>query len=178
MKHSPKNLFRFNRRHLLHGAALVSVPLAIGVRLLAQPQAANDDHGSALNRNRISLHIEWKFRISPAHIYRALVDPKQFANLTGVPAEIDPREGGSFSLFGGQIVGRTVELVPDQRIVQAWRPSHWGPGIFSIVRFVLKPAGSETALLLDHTGFPEGDYDGLLDGWHSHCEPALHKFRA
>jgi activator of HSP90 ATPase len=95
-----------------------------------------------------------------------------------MPATIDPKAGGAFSMFGGQIVGRTIELVPDQRIVQAWRPTHWDPGIYSIVEFQLKPQSSGTLVALDHKGFPEGDFDHLEWGWHAHYWEPLKKFLA
>ena len=76
-----------------------------------------------------------------------------------MPATIDATAGGAFSTFGGLIEGRNIELIPNQRIVQAWRPTHWDPGVYSIVRFELKPKGSETTVVLDHTGFPEGEFD-------------------
>lgn len=79
-------------------------------------------------------------------------------------------------MFGGLIVGRNVELVPTQRIVQAWRPTHWNPGIYSIVRFDLKPDGPQTLIVLDHTGFPEGEFDNLAHGWKSHYWEPLAKF--
>jgi activator of HSP90 ATPase len=65
-------------------------------------------------------------------------------------------------------VGRNVEIVPTTRIVQAWRPSHWEPGVYSVVRFALKAHGTGTTVVLDHSGFPEGDYDHLLSGWQAH----------
>jgi len=79
-------------------------------------------------------------------------------------------------MFGGLVVGRNVELVPNQIIVQAWRPTHWDPDVYSIVKFVLKPQGSSTSLVLDHTGFPEGEYDSLLWGWHNHYYGPLKKY--
>ena len=72
------------------------------------------------------------------------MDAKQFATFSGMPATIDPTAGGAFSMFGGQIVGRTIESGPDQRIVQAWRPAHWDPGIYSIVEFQLKRQSAGT----------------------------------
>jgi activator of HSP90 ATPase len=169
--------FHLNRRLLLKFATVLPAICASSQGLLSQAQAASEPSTPA-NRTRTSLHIEMNFTTSPARIYAALLDPKQFADLTGAPAEIDPREGGSFSLFSGQIVGRTIELVPSQRIVQAWRSPQWEPGFFSVVRFVLKPTGSATTFLLDQTGFPEGHYDSLLAGWHSHYEAALKKLSA
>jgi uncharacterized protein YndB with AHSA1/START domain len=76
------------------------------------------------------------------------------------------------------IDGRNVELVPNQRIVQAWRPNHWGPGVYSLVKFELKPQGSGALVVLDHTGFPEGDFDGLNSGWSDKYWEPLKKFFA
>jgi activator of HSP90 ATPase len=95
-----------------------------------------------------------------------------------MPAEIDPKAGGAFTTFGGQIEGRTVELVANQRVVQAWRPTHWDPGVYSIVRFELKPQGAGAIVVLDHTGFPEGDFDHLTWGWNAHYWEPLKKFFA
>jgi len=56
--------------------------------------------------------------------------------------------------FGGHIVGRQLELVPGQRIVQAWRVVDWEPGIFSIAHFELVEQAGSTKMVFDHTGFP------------------------
>ena len=81
-------------------------------------------------------------------------------------------------MFGGLIVGRNVELIASQRIVQAWRPTHWESGIYSIVKFDLKPQGSDTVVVLDHSSFPIGDFDHLTEGWNSHYWEPLKKYLA
>lgn len=128
------------------------------------------------NSRRTSLHQEWKIRAAPARVYAVLLDSKQFARMTALPAAINPTAGGAFSLFQGQIEGRNVELVRDVRVVQAWRPAHWDAGVYSIVRFELKTQGAGTLVVLDHTGFPEGDYDHLDAGWTDHYGKAMVKF--
>jgi len=62
--------------------------------------------------------------------------------------------------------------------VQAWRPAQWDPGVYSIVRFELKPKGSETLVVLDHTGFPEGKFEHLNSGWPMRYWEPLKKFLA
>jgi activator of HSP90 ATPase len=125
-----------------------------------------------------ALHQEIELKAAASRIYEALLDSKQFTAFSGLPAEIDPRVGGAFSMFGGQIVGITVELVPNHRMVQAWRPTHWDPGVYSSAKFELKPAGSGTTVILDHTGFPEGEFASLDWGWHNHYWEPLKKFLA
>jgi activator of HSP90 ATPase len=86
---------------------------------------------------------------------------------TSTPAEIDATSGGSFSLFGGQIEGRNIELVPGVRVVQAWRVAGWEPGEYSLTRFELRPRDSGTTLVFDHSAFPPEAHDDLDAGWHS-----------
>jgi len=166
------------RRQMIARAAIAVGGLATGLaaRGKAQQQTMKETPGTAANQARTSLHLDFSLRASPQRVYEALLDSKQFAALSGLPAEIDPKPGGAFSMFGGQIVGRNVELVPNQRIVQAWRPTHLDPGTYSIVKFDLKTDGSGSVFSVDHKGFPEGDFDHLTDGWKSHYGEPLKKF--
>jgi activator of HSP90 ATPase len=168
------------RRQMIASVATAIGSMAVGSKVWAgtQQQSMKETPGSSANEKRTSFHLETQYKASPERIYDLLLDSKQFAALTGLPAEIDPKAGGAFSMFGGMIVGRNVELVSNQRIVQAWRPTHWDPGVYSIVKFGLKPQGAETILVLDHTGFPEGEYDHLEWGWHNHYIDPLKKFLA
>jgi activator of HSP90 ATPase len=117
-------------------------------------------------------------------VYDTLLNAKRFSEFTGgAPAEIDAKVGGAFSCFGGVITGRNIELLPNQRIVQAWRAAMWPEGHYSIVKFELQPHGSETRLVMDHAGFPEEmrahlngeEADG---GWHRQYWEPLKKYLA
>ena len=155
------------RRQLFAGVGIALGGLAAGSEIWGQTQQPEmqEPPSTAANQTRTFLHQEVDLKASPKRIYDVLLDSKQFAAVTGLAAQIDPSEGGAFSTFGGLIVGRNVELIPNQRIVQAWRPTHWDPGVYSMVKFELKPEQSATTVILDHTGFPEGDFDGLDSGW-------------
>jgi activator of HSP90 ATPase len=126
-----------------------------------------------------TIHQEIVFKATPAQVYEALTNAEQFSKVTGDPSiAINAEEGGAISCFGGYVVGRNVELVPNQRIVQAWRASVWEAGVYSIAKFELKEQGSETLLVFDHTGFPEGQEEHLAAGWHEHYWNPLQKFFA
>jgi activator of HSP90 ATPase len=103
---------------------------------------------------------------SAAKVYEALISAEQFSEATGAPAEISSDEGGEFSCFGGQITGRHIELIPDQRIVQSWRVKAWPEGVYSEVRFDLSESGGATTLELTHTGYPDDAAKHLEPGWH------------
>jgi activator of HSP90 ATPase len=92
--------------------------------------------------------------------------------------EISQQVGGAFTLFGGHIVGRHIELMPNQRIVQAWRVVDWNPGVYSIVKFELAEQGSGAKIVFDHTGFPEGKGQHLAAGWTANYWEPLQKYLA
>jgi len=127
------------------------------------------------NKSATTIHQENDYKATPKRIYEILLDAKQFSAFTGAKAEIEPQPGGAFKLFDGHIQGRNVELIPNQRIVQAWR-SGWAAGVYSIVRFELVARGAETRVVLDHTGFPEGEQESLTSGWNDHYWEPLRKY--
>ena len=99
-------------------------------------------------------------------------------HLPDKPAEISAEVGGAFALYGGYITGRNVELVPNVRVVQAWRAGRWPPGVYSIVRFELVVQGSGCKIVFDQAGFPKGDAEGLASGWKAHYWEPLAKVLA
>jgi uncharacterized protein YndB with AHSA1/START domain len=125
------------------------------------------------------IHQEVVIKAPPQRVYDALTDAKRFSAFTGgAPAEISREAGGAFTCFGGMIQGRQIELVPGQRIVQAWRAGNWSPGVYSIVRFDLQDTGGQTRLVFEHTGFPEDQGEHLASGWNQMYWEPLKKYLA
>ena len=132
----------------------------------------------------ITIHQEIDFNVPPQQVYRTLLSSDQFSastkksfdNFSATSAKIDPKEGGTFTLFDGHIIGRVLELIPDKRIVEAWRVVDWPEGIYSIARFDLEPKGTGTRLTFDHIGFPSGLKERLTTGWQEHYWDALKKY--
>ena len=133
--------------------------------LIALLLAASASIVRAQTDKSIVIHQEIDLNASPQKVYEALLDSKQFTDFSALAAEINREVGGAFSLFKGHIIGRNLELVPNQRIVQGWRVVTWPEGAYSIARFDLKPQGSGTHVVFDHIGFPEGLHDHLAQGW-------------
>jgi uncharacterized protein YndB with AHSA1/START domain len=124
-----------------------------------------------------TIHQEVVLNASPFKVYEALTDSQQFSTVTGgAPTEISSEVGGTFTLFGGYIEGRHIELVPGQRIVQAWRPAAWEKGLYSIVRFELIEHGEGTLIKFDHTGVPEDQLNHLSTGWGENYWKPLEKY--
>lgn len=173
------------RRQVLAGAAGAFGYLMLGC---ADVRAgAVDEISSACE----VIHQEVSFKVSRKRVYEALTDGKQFNKVVmlsaaaqsgmvpgGKPVEVSSEAGGAFSAFGGHITGRHVELVPNERIVQAWRAASWGPGQYSIARFELVEQGSGTKLVFEHAGFPQGQAQHLAEGWKANYWEPLEKYFA
>jgi activator of HSP90 ATPase len=172
------------RRETIAGIATTLGIFAAGS---AQTWAADTEE---ISRTAESIHQEPVFKASKERVYEALMDSKQFdkvVQLSGVmqamhlgdkPGVISREAGGAFELFGGYVTGRNVELVPNQRIVQAWRAGSWPQGVYSIAKFELVGQGSGTRIVFDHTGFPKGEADHLASGWKEHYWEPLEKLLA
>jgi activator of HSP90 ATPase len=125
-----------------------------------------------------NIHQEESFSASAADLYRAIVEPAEFAKVTGAPAEGASNAGGAFTAFGGHISGRHVELVEGKRVVQAWRAKTWPEGVWSLARFELQPDGKDgkgTKLVFDHDAFPANMKEHLAAGWKSNYWEPLRK---
>jgi activator of HSP90 ATPase len=163
-------------------AQLATVFSGLGVVRIAaasarSPEAPSAPAGDEISHSAEAIHMEVTFNASPARVYGALTDARQFNKVVQLsaamksmaigskPAEISGEPGGSFSVFGGYVTGRQIELIPAQRIVQVWRSGSWPAGAYSLARFELSAQGSGTKLVFDHTGFPQGQADHLLAGW-------------
>lgn len=83
----------------------------------------------------------------------------------GRAAVVSGEVGGAITLFGGDIEGRNVELVPGRRVVQAWRSKSWLAGVWSIVRFELAADPKGTRLTFDQSGYPDDAHAMLEGGW-------------
>ena len=115
----------------------------------------------------MNIHQEVTIDASPAAVYGILTNATDFAKMTGGrAAEIAREAGGPISMFGGDIRGRNVELVPGRRVVQAWRSQSWPEGVYSIVRFELIAEAKGTTLIFDQSGHPEEAQQMLEGGWH------------
>jgi activator of HSP90 ATPase len=173
------------RRQLIASAAFAIGGMALG------SSGALAQGGDEISHAAESIHQESVIPASRKRVYAALTDARQFNEVTKIVAATDPAislehsptvisadVGGAFSLFGGIIVGRHLELVPDTRLVQAWRVAYWAPGIYSIVRFDLVDQGAGTKIVFDHAGFPKGDAESLASGWKAHYWEPLAKYLA
>jgi len=161
---------------------------AVGTAVGATPKAPS---GEEITHSGAAIRQEVDFPASATRVYQALTVTEQFDKIVQLsaamnsgmkkmlgasPTTIDAQPGGAFSLFGGYVTGRFLELVRDTRIVQAWRAGSWDAGQYSIATYVLEPQGGGTKLVFEHKGFPDEAAAHLAEGWHINYWNPLTKF--
>lgn len=170
------------RQAIICGAGTLSGIALWSTQLKGEPD-------EEISHSEEAIHQVNVFKANRKRVYDALTQTKPFDELTkwsperqagkslgSTPTRISFEVGGDFALFGGHIIGRHLELVPNERIVQAWRVVDWAPGHYSIVRFQLSDEGSGTRIVFDHSGFPKGQAEHLAFGWKAHYWQGLEKY--
>jgi len=111
------------------------------------------------------LHLTIRFSAPPATLYRALMSSRLHSRITASKAVIGTKAGSAFSVWDGAILGITLALAPNRRIVQAWRNEEWPADHYSIADFTFEPVSKGTRLVFSHYAIPASDLKGITAGW-------------
>jgi activator of HSP90 ATPase len=151
--------------------------------------ADNQQQPTGLTADAPAIHQETVISATCPRVYAALMSAQDFATITRMSdaadlltapnaktTAISTRIGGAFTLFGGYITGRNLELTPGKRIVQAWRAGSWDAGEYSVIRFELQSQPGGCRIIFDQRGFPPSQGKSLAYGWRVHYWEPLSKF--
>jgi activator of HSP90 ATPase len=105
------------------------------------------------------------FAAPALRVYEILMDAKKHASLSGEPAKISRKVGGTFTAWGTHISGFNLALHPGRKIVQAWRANDWWPDHYSIAIFEFNEVDGGTRLDFTQIGVPPHRYEGHCRGW-------------
>ncbi len=106
---------------------------------------------------------------TPHALYELYMDPKLHSMISGGPATISGKVGSNYSVHGGYISGKNLQLVKDKLIVQTWRAQGWKESdVDSTFIIHLEPKGNDVILLATHANLPD-EHAGHTDkGWYDH----------
>jgi len=105
----------------------------------------------------------FEIKAEPQDVYTALTNPFTIELWSGEPAKMTDKPNDEFSLWAGDIIGKNLELVKDEKLVQQWYFGEEGPE--SIVTIKLWPKKTFTSIELTHTNIPDEAFDNIVDGW-------------
>lgn len=105
----------------------------------------------------------FNIHVARSHVWKALVDPKILAAWGAGPAAMSARKGAKFSLWGGDIIGRNLEVVKEKKLVQEWQEKNWK--VPSKVTITLKLVRLGTQVRVVHQDVPAKEFEALRKGW-------------
>jgi activator of HSP90 ATPase len=105
----------------------------------------------------------YKIKAPAKKIWAALTEPNEIAAWGGGPAKMSVDEDAKFSLWGGDIWGKNINVVPEKKLVQEWFGGEWPKP--SILTILLKEKKGVTEIKITHAGMPSDEFQDVADGW-------------
>ncbi|KAH8356943.1 hypothetical protein KR200_005627 [Drosophila serrata] len=131
---------------------------------VSAPKGNSSSVGCKLDVRTLSMTEE--FHCNANDLYNALTKSDMVTAFTRAPAKVDAVRGGEFVLYGGNVLGKFEELVPEKKIQQSWRLKNWSSGHYSNVTIELEETSSSTMMTLKQTGIPASEYDAMKTNWY------------
>jgi activator of HSP90 ATPase len=114
----------------------------------------------------MQFEISQEFKTTPQKLYQAWLNSELHTKMTGSKAIIKGEIGFGFSAWDGYITGKNLELVPNQKIKQAWRTTEFDQNqedsLVEITFEEIKP--NLTKLTLKHSNLSIKD-EQYKQGW-------------
>ena len=104
---------------------------------------------------------------TPKILYNLYMNVAKHQEATGAPAQIEAKEGTSFTAYDKYIAGTNTKLVKDNLIVQSWRGADWdsnSPDSTLILNFEAK--GDNVTVHLVQSNLPDEKAESIDKGWH------------
>ncbi len=112
--------------------------------------------------------------VPPEEVYVALTNPFTIQLWTNGDAVMSTEVGAEFSMFDGNITGKNIAFIENQKIIQQW---YFGDQEEeSIVTIKLHPDKKGTSVELQHTNIPDEAFEDITQGWDNSYFGSLEDF--
>jgi len=111
---------------------------------------------------------------TPEEVFSAITNPFTIELWSGYKAEMEAKEGTEFSIFDGDIAGRNIKVINNQKIIQEW---YFGDNTEeSLVTIDIKQHQLGTKVILEHTNVPDEEVEDFTEGWNVYYWGAIKDF--
>ncbi|HEY5601223.1 MAG TPA: SRPBCC domain-containing protein [Patescibacteria group bacterium] len=107
-------------------------------------------------------------------VWQALIDPIEIDAWGAGPAKMADQEDFEFSLWGGDIWGKNVEVEAPNKLVQDWYGGNWEKP--SKVTFSLSEVNGVTEVGLLHENVPDEEDGDIETGWSDYYFGEIKKY--
>jgi len=139
------------------------------------PDEADSESGSSASTshppavvNTSNFTTTDEFQTTAEELYNTFLDPQRVAAFTRAPPVLEPKVGGAFSLFGGNISGKFTLLTPGKEIVQDWRLKTWVDDHHCRLTLVFDQSLDGVTMRATWQGVPVGQEDVVKHNFESY----------
>lgn len=118
--------------------------------------------------NTTSITVKPVFNASPEQLYSTLMTTQLVAIWSRSAPSLEPKVGGQFSLFGGNVSGKFVELDENKKIKLEWRLRDWKAGHHAIVTHSFIVGNGETTMETLWEGVPIGQEETVKENFNEY----------
>jgi activator of HSP90 ATPase len=109
------------------------------------------------------LNIEDTFKCPRSELFQTFTDINMVRAFThNSVSQYDCKQEGQFSLFGDNITGHFLDIIPYDRIDMLWRFKSWPKEHYSHVSLIFQDDTEQTKLTIQQTGVPTQFYDNTM----------------
>jgi activator of HSP90 ATPase len=98
-------------------------------------------------------------------VFTALTNPFTIELWSGEKAIMTTKVGEEFSLWDGDITGKNIEIIENEKLVQQWYFGEDDDTEPSIVTIKIWPKNSSCSVELLHSNIPDEAYENIVEGW-------------
>lgn len=109
------------------------------------------------------IHQKYEIKAPQEKVWEALVDPKSIEAWGAGPAKMNDKVGFKFSLWGGDIHGKNIEVIKFKKLKQEWYGGDWDKP--SILTFKFSEKEGKTKVDLLHEDVPDKEHKNISEGW-------------
>jgi activator of HSP90 ATPase len=130
------------------------------------PSSNTQSSSSSSSFQTRDLTIEDTFKCTRTELFQTFTDINMVRAFTqNSVSQYDCQQGGQFSLFGDNITGNFLDIIPYDRIDMLWRFKSWPKEHFSHVSLQFQDDTDQTKLIIQQNGVPAQFYDNTMEGW-------------
>lgn len=116
-----------------------------------------------------------KIKAEQEDVFAAFTNPFTIELWSGYPAVMSTEPGSEFSLWEGDIVGRVIEVVDQQKVVQEWYFGDQEEQSVATIK-LFPQGGGRVQVDVIHTNIPDEAFDDIVEGWNDYYLGAIKEF--
>lgn len=117
-----------------------------------------------IDKNMKQIEQSYVIKAPINEVWQAFISPNIIDKWGGGPAIMDDKEGTKFSLWGGEVYGTNIKVIPKKLLVQDW---YSGDGWEQPSRLTLSfiDEGDKTIINLSQGNVPSDEVKDISQGW-------------